>query len=58
MLTLMRFSENVVQFKYLVTRVTKQNLNQEEIKRTLDSGSACYCSVQNLLSSRLLQKET
>jgi hypothetical protein len=34
--------------------VTNQNLNQEEIKRRLNSGNACYHSVQNLLSSRLL----
>jgi hypothetical protein len=31
-------------------------LIQEEIKRRLDSGNACYHSVQNLLSSRLLSK--
>jgi hypothetical protein len=31
-------------------------LIQEEIKRTLNSGNACYLSVQNLLSSRLLSK--
>jgi hypothetical protein len=36
--------------------VTKQNLIQEEIKRRLKSGNACYHSVQNLLSSRLLSK--
>jgi hypothetical protein len=29
---------------------------QEEIKRRLNSGNACYHSVQNLLSSRLLCK--
>jgi hypothetical protein len=29
---------------------------QEEIKRRLNSANACYCSVQNLLSSRLLSK--
>jgi hypothetical protein len=28
----------------------------EEIKRRLNSGNACYHSVQNLLSSRLLSK--
>jgi hypothetical protein len=32
------------------------NLIQEEIKRRLNSGNACYHSVQNLLSSRLLSK--
>jgi hypothetical protein len=31
-------------------------LIQEEIKRILNSGNACYHSVQNLLSSRLLSK--
>jgi hypothetical protein len=36
--------------------VTNQNLIQEEIKRRLNSGNACYHSVQNLLSSRLLSK--
>jgi hypothetical protein len=42
------------QFKYLGTTVTNQNLIQEEIKRRLNSGNACYHSVQNLLSSQLL----
>jgi hypothetical protein len=36
--------------------VTNQNLIQEEIQRRLNSGNACYHSVQNLLSSRLLSK--
>jgi hypothetical protein len=36
--------------------VTNQNLIQEEIKRRLSSGNACYHSVQSLLSSRLLLK--
>jgi hypothetical protein len=31
-------------------------LVQEEIKRGLNSGNACYHSIQNLLSSRLLLK--
>jgi hypothetical protein len=47
---------NVSQFKYLGTTVTNQNLIQEQIKRRLNSGNACYHSVQNLLSSRLLSK--
>jgi hypothetical protein len=40
----------------LGTTVTNQNLIQEEIKRRLNSGGACYLSVQNLLSSCLLSK--
>jgi hypothetical protein len=39
-----------------VTTVTNRNLIQEEIKRRLNSGNACFHSVQNLLSSRLLSK--
>jgi hypothetical protein len=48
--------ENASLFKYLGTTVTNQNLIQEEIKSRLNSGKACYHSVQNLLSSRLLSK--
>jgi hypothetical protein len=47
---------NVSQFKYLGTTITNQNLIQEEIKRRLNSGTACYHSVQNLLSSHLLSR--
>jgi hypothetical protein len=46
----------VAQSKYLGTRVTNKNLIQEKIKSILNSGNACYDSVQNLLSSRLLSK--
>jgi hypothetical protein len=35
---------------------TNQNLIQEELKRRMNSGNACYHSVQNLLSCRLLSK--
>jgi hypothetical protein len=42
-----RSSENVSQFKYLGTSVTNQNLIQEEIKRTLNSGNTCYHSLHN-----------
>jgi len=48
--------ERVEEFKYLGRNVTNQNAIQEEIKSRLMSGNACYCSVQNLLSSRLLYK--
>jgi hypothetical protein len=50
-----RSFENVSQFKYLGTTVT-QNLIQKEILRRLNSGNACYHSVQNLLLSRQLPK--
>jgi hypothetical protein len=48
--------EKVSQLKYLETTVRNQNLIQEGIKRRLNFGNACYHSVQNLLSSRLLLK--
>jgi hypothetical protein len=41
--------ENVATFKYLGTTLTKQNDIQDEIKSRLNSGNACYYSVQNLL---------
>jgi hypothetical protein len=46
----------VAQFGYLGTTITNQNLIQEEIKGRLNSGNACYHSVQNLLSPRLLSQ--
>jgi len=48
--------ERVEEFKYLGTTLTNQNSIPEEIKSRLRSGNACYYSVQNLLSSRLLSK--
>jgi hypothetical protein len=48
----------VEQFKYLGTTLTDQNSIQEEIKSRLKSGSACYHSVQDLLVSSLLSKNT
>jgi hypothetical protein len=48
--------ERGVDFKYLGKPLTNQNSVQEEIKGRLESGNACYHSVQNLLSSSLLSK--
>jgi hypothetical protein len=51
------YSERVEEFKYLGTMLTDQNTLQEDIKSRLKLGNACYHSVQNLLSSRLLSKD-
>lgn len=48
--------ENVAEFRYLGARVTNQNLIQEFTRRELNSGNACYNSVQNLFSFHLLSK--
>jgi len=50
------FVERVEEFKYLGITLTNQNSIAEEIKSRLRSGNACYHSVQNLLSSRLVSK--
>jgi len=48
--------ETMEEFKYLGTPLTNQNSVAEEMKSRLKSGNACYHSVQNRLSSRLLSK--
>ena len=48
--------ERVEEFKYLGTTLKNQNSIAEEIKSRLRLGNACYYSVQNLLSARLLSK--
>ena len=40
--------ERVEQFKYLGIALINLNYNQEEIKRRLKSGNACYLLVQNV----------
>jgi hypothetical protein len=47
-------SKKVAKFKYMGTTLTNQNDICHEIKSRLNSGNACYYSVQNLLSSRLI----
>ena len=49
--------ERMEEFKYLGTTLTIQNSIREEIKSRLRSGNACYHSVQNLLSPRLLSRK-
>ena len=48
--------ERVEELKCLGTTLTNQKSIQEGIQRSLKSGNACYCSVQNLLSYSLLSK--
>jgi hypothetical protein len=48
--------ENLAKFIYLGTTMTNQNYNHEEIKSRLNSGNACYHSVQSRVSYRLDSK--
>jgi len=50
--------ERVEEFKYLGRTLTYKNSIQEEVKSRLNSGIACYLSVQNRLSFLLLSKNT
>ena len=50
--------ERVEDFRYLGTTITNQNSIQEEIKSRSNLGNACYHSVHDLFSSRLLSKNT
>jgi len=49
--------ERVEEFEHLGTSLTNQNSIAQEIMCRLRSGNACYHSVQNLLSSRLLSRK-
>jgi hypothetical protein len=53
-----RLFENVARLKHMRTIATNGNFIHDEINSRLNSGSACYHSVQNLFSSCPLSKNT
>jgi hypothetical protein len=52
------YDVQVEEFKYWGATLTNQNSIHEEIKSRVESGNACYHSVQNLLFSRFISKNT
>jgi hypothetical protein len=56
LLTANKALENGAQFRRVGMTVTDRNCINEKTKITLKHGNACYHSVQNILSSRLLSK--
>jgi hypothetical protein len=50
--------DRVEEFKYLGTTLTHQKSVQEEIQSRLNSGNAFYHSVQNILPSIFVSKNT
>jgi hypothetical protein len=55
-LQILALHQAVSVYLFVGTTLTDQNCIHEEIKSRLNSGNACYHSVQSILSSRLLSK--